>query len=61
MEYKIKMDENFDDAWQSYMKLCQTSARKFYVPMLESVGLQSPFEDGCIQNIVEKFKEKADV
>ena len=61
MEYKIKMDEDFDDAWQSYMKLCQTSARKFYVPMLESVGLQSPFEDGCIQNIVEKFKEKANI
>ena len=58
MQYKMKMDENYEKAWESYLKLCRLSARKFYVPMLEEVGLKSPFADGCIREIVEHFSEK---
>lgn len=58
MQFKMKMDEDYGKAWESYLKLCRLSARKFYVPMLQEVGLRSPFEDGCIREIVEHFEQK---
>jgi len=58
MQYKAKMDEDFRGAFESYLKLCKLSARDFYEPMLESVGLKSPFKDGCIEDLVSKFEKK---
>lgn len=58
MQFKIKMDENYRGAFEKYLELCKLSARKFYEPMLDEVGLDSPFRDGCIERIVSKLKEK---
>ena len=58
MQYKAKMDEDFRGAFESYLKLCKLSARDFYEPMLESVGLKSPFKDGYIEELVSKFEKK---
>ena len=58
MQYKKMMDEDFTAAWESYKKLCRLSARKFYVPMLQGVGLESPFADGCVEAIVRHFEKK---
>lgn len=57
LQYKVKMDADFAGAWDSYLKLCKLSASDFYTNMLGEVGLDSPFEDGCIKNIVEKLKK----
>lgn len=57
MQYKVKMDEDFQSAWESYLKLCYLSASDFYTNMLKEAGLDSPFEDGCIKNIVEKLEK----
>lgn len=57
-QYKKMMDEDFTAAWESYKKLCRLSARKFYVPMLQEVGLESPFADGCVEAIVRHFEKK---
>ena len=51
------MDENFKEAWASYLKLCKLSASDFYTNMLREVGLDIPFEDGCIKNIVKKLEK----
>lgn len=56
LQYKVKMDEDYQKAWESYLALCRLSARKFYVPMLEEVGLKNPFADGCIKELMEHFK-----
>ena len=58
MQYKMKMDEDYKKAWESYLALCRLSARKFYVPMLKEAGLKSPFEEGCVKAVVEHFQEK---
>ena len=58
MQYKVWMDEDFSAAWESYMKLCRLSASDFYTNMLQSAGLESPFEDGCIHKIVEALEDK---
>ena len=61
MQYKVKMDEDYKAAWESYLKLCKLSASDFYTNMLKEVGLDSPFEDGCISRIVSALREKTGV
>lgn len=58
LAYKVKMDEDFEAAWQSYLKLCKLSASDFFTNMIPEVGLVSPFEDGCIEDMVSKLEEK---
>ena len=57
LQYKVRMDEDFAGAWESYLKLCMLSASDFYTNMLKDVGLDSPFEEGAIKNIVEKLEK----
>ena len=55
MQFKNMMDEDFQKAWNNYLKLCKLSARDFFVNMIKEVGLESPFEDGCIEKLVGKL------
>lgn len=57
-EYKNKMDQDYKEAWNSYLKLCRLSASDYFEKLLEQAGLRSPFEDGCIEKIVEDSIEK---
>lgn len=55
LQYKAKMDQDYKTAWESYLKLCVLSASDFYTNMLKEVGLNSPFEAGCLKNIVDSL------
>ena len=57
LQYKVKMDADYEKAWESYLKLCRLSASDFFTNMVKEVGLMSPFEDGCMKNIVEKLEK----
>ena len=57
LQYKVKMDEDFKNAWKSYLKLCKLSASDFFTNMIKEVGLDNPFEPGCMKNIVEKLEK----
>ena len=57
LQYKVKLDADFGEAWKSYLKLCKLSASDFFTNMIKEVGLDSPFEEGCIKNIVEKLEK----
>jgi len=57
LQYKVKMDADFEAAWASYLKLCMLSASDYYTGILREVNLDSPFETGCIKNIVEKLEK----
>lgn len=57
-QYKIWMDENYEEAWSSYLELCRLSASDFYGNMLKKVGLKVPFEEGSIKEIVNKLEVK---
>lgn len=58
MQFKVMMDENYKGAWEKYLKLCKLSARDFFVNVIKEVGLKSPFEDGCMEELVSKLCEK---
>lgn len=55
--YKVKMTENYEAAWDSYLKLCRLSAGKFYAEMLHEVGLDVPYEEGCIESMTKKLEK----
>lgn len=57
LQFKVKMDADFGQAWECYLKLCKLSASDFYTNMIKEVGLDSPFEEGCVKNIVEKLEK----
>lgn len=57
-QYKVWMDENYREAWESYLKLCRLSAKDFYADMLKKVGLKVPFEDGYFEELVKKLEVK---
>lgn len=57
-QYKIWLDENYQEAWESYLHLCELSASDYFMNLLEEVGLENPFEEGCVQKIVKKLEEK---
>lgn len=57
LQYKVKMDADFQGAWESYLQLCRLSASDFFTNMIREAGLDSPFEDGCLKNIVEKLEK----
>lgn len=57
LQYKMKMEEDFREAWESYLKLCRLSASDFFTNMIKEAGLMSPFEPGCVKTIVEKLEK----
>lgn len=57
LQYKVKMDEGYEAAWGSYLKLCKLSASDFFTGMVKEVGLDNPFESGCMKNIVQKLEK----
>ncbi len=58
MQFKIKMDDDFKAAWEKYLELCKLSGSDYYTNMIKKVGLNSPFEDGVVVEIVEKLAKK---
>ena len=40
-----------------YVVMKVSKTRDFYTNMIKEVGLDSPFEPGCVKNIVEKLEK----
>lgn len=56
LQFKALMDENYNEAWQKYYAFCLQSAKDYFPNMLHNVGLRSPFEDGFMEELVDKIK-----
>ncbi len=53
-QYWIRNEENPGETWKSYLKLCQAGGSLHFKQLIELAELQSPFEEGCLESIVEK-------
>ncbi len=61
LQFWKKMSENFEDAWKDYLTLCHEGGTKSFLNLLNVARLKSPFEDGCVEEImdvVEKILNK---
>lgn len=59
-QYFVWDMENHEEAWSSYLKLCNISGKLATKKALKEVGLESPFEDGTIGKIIPKLQEYLD-
>lgn len=57
LQYKTLMDRDYKKAWKSYLELCRLSASDFFDGLVKKAGLNNPFEDGCLKDMVEKLEK----
>ena len=60
LQYKVWMDRDYKEAWNSYLSLCRLSASDFFFGLMEKAGLRNPFEDGCLRYITGQLSGKLD-
>lgn len=60
LQYWIKNQQNHEEAWSSYLKLCQAGGSKSFLQLVEYAGLQNPFVDGTIKAVVGPIKQYLD-
>jgi M3 family oligoendopeptidase len=53
-QYWIRNEENPEETWGSYHRLCQSGGSLPFTGLIKLAELQSPFEEGCLESIVEK-------
>lgn len=58
LQYKAWMDCDYKGAWESYLKLCRLSASDFFTNLLGQVGLDNPFEEGCLKRVVQDLETR---
>ncbi|MDA3845565.1 MAG: M3 family oligoendopeptidase [Vallitaleaceae bacterium] len=51
------MQENKEETWHQYVKLCKLGGSKPFVELITSVGLKSPFESGTVESVVDVIKD----
>lgn len=57
-QFYKKSVEDFDSAWQDYLNLCKLGGSDSFVNLVKSAGLETPFADKTIQNVVEFIKKQ---
>lgn len=56
-QYWIRDHKNHEEAWQSYVELCQLGGSLGFVKLMESAKLNSPFVDGTIKKTIEPLMD----
>ncbi|MDE7105647.1 MAG: hypothetical protein K2O22_00600, partial [Anaeroplasmataceae bacterium] len=56
-QFLLKDRENHDKAWKTYYDLCKLGGSKSFVALLDSVGLENPFEQGSLNKIMPKLEK----
>ncbi len=57
-EYYIRSLEDRDQAWKDYYRLCTLGGSKGYLELLKEGNLSNPFQQGTVEKIMKKLKEK---
>ena len=63
-QFWIKNEKDHDSAWQDYLNLCRAGGSLSFVNLVKLAKLNSPFEDGCLENVVKyvnKWLENFDI
>lgn len=52
LQFWKKDQENHEEAWNDYLKLCEVGGTKSFRDLVEYANLVSPFKDGCVSSII---------
>ncbi len=59
-QFWIKSEENREKAWDDYFRLCKAGGSLPFTGLVELAGLELPFDDGCLESVVEKVSNWLD-
>jgi len=59
-QFWMKSRQDRERAWKDYIELCKAGGSKPFLELVELAGLQNPFVDGTIKQVVEPIKEWLD-
>ena len=60
LQFWVKMQEDYKSAWNDYLRLCKAGGSMSFLKLVKLAGLKSPFEDGTIEEVVEKVEAYLD-
>jgi len=56
LQYYIRMQDNREETWQDYLRLCKAAGSKPYFELLELANLNNPFKEETIKEVVSGLK-----
>ncbi|MFT8317867.1 MAG: M3 family oligoendopeptidase [Sporolactobacillus sp.] len=51
-EFWEKSQKDFAAAWKDYIDLCRQGGSQSFLDLVQTAGLVSPFDAGCVQNVI---------
>ncbi|MGL5571661.1 M3 family oligoendopeptidase [Cetobacterium sp.] len=60
LQFWQKTNKNYQESWKDYLNLCHEGGTKSFLNLLKVAKLKSPFEENCVENIIEDVKEYLD-
>ncbi|MBM6861233.1 M3 family oligoendopeptidase, partial [Clostridium saudiense] len=52
LQFWKKANENREEAWNDYLRLCKAGGTKSFLELVELANLKSPFKEGCVSSII---------
>ena len=62
-QFWIKNQQDSEKAWKDYVNICKAGGSKSFTKLVALAGLKLPFDDGCLEDVVEhvsKWLDKVD-
>ncbi|MGL5312496.1 MAG: M3 family oligoendopeptidase [Peptostreptococcaceae bacterium] len=56
LQFWKKIRENKEEGWQDYLNICKVGGTKSFLEIVEIGKLNSPFEDGCVENVISTIE-----
>lgn len=56
LQFWKKMREDKDKGWQDYIDICKVGGTKSFLEIVDIGNLKSPFEDGCVESVINTIK-----
>lgn len=57
MQFWLRAEDDFDEAMTAYIALCKRGGSAPFLELVESAGLTSPFEPGCLERVANRARE----
>jgi len=60
LQFLSKTREDSEEAWKDYLRLCQAGGSKSFLELVKLANLTSPFENGCIEGVIDTIDKWLD-
>jgi M3 family oligoendopeptidase len=61
MQFWVKAESNYQDTLSEYIALCQRGGQAPFQALVKSANLVSPFEPGCLAQVIERSRQFFDL